>query len=187
MFVSNHALAGLVIGRRAPRPTLAFCAGLGSHFVMDAILHWGPRSDSALMTVAVRDGVVATWALLVTTSGQASRCEVAGVLGAVLPDLRFPAKEMLALRLFPRWFDVLHDGVQWERPGLLASEGAAFAILLAAAAGRKQRIRPAFAGMGGACCEGVRHRWGQMSSAPWRWRRILAVPSVMGPRGRRLW
>ena len=42
MFVTNHVLSGVVIGRLLEqRPVTAFAAGVGSHLVLDWVPHWG--------------------------------------------------------------------------------------------------------------------------------------------------
>ena len=41
MLLTNHVLSGAVIGALARRPVPAFAAGVASHFVLDAIPHWG--------------------------------------------------------------------------------------------------------------------------------------------------
>ena len=42
MFVTNHALSGVLIGRALEgRPVTAFLVGIGSHLVLDTIPHWG--------------------------------------------------------------------------------------------------------------------------------------------------
>ncbi len=42
MFVTNHVLSGVVIGRLLERhPVTAFVAGVGSHLALDMVPHWG--------------------------------------------------------------------------------------------------------------------------------------------------
>ena len=41
VFITNHALAGAVIGRVVRRPALAFGLGVASHIGMDMVLHYG--------------------------------------------------------------------------------------------------------------------------------------------------
>ena len=41
MLLTNHVLSGALIGARARGPEQAFAAGVASHFVLDAIPHWG--------------------------------------------------------------------------------------------------------------------------------------------------
>ena len=41
MFITNHALAGAVIGRVVRRPALAFGLAVASHIGMDMVLHYG--------------------------------------------------------------------------------------------------------------------------------------------------
>jgi hypothetical protein len=58
MLVTTHVLAGAVIGSRTRSPVTAYGPGVLSHFVLDAVPHWGPDADhDELMRVAVRDGL----------------------------------------------------------------------------------------------------------------------------------
>ncbi len=75
MFVTNHALSGVVIGRcLKDRPAAAFVVGLGSHLVMDSIPHWGcdlerPGGPERFLRVARRDGLLGL--LVMATAGLA--------------------------------------------------------------------------------------------------------------------
>lgn len=55
--VTNHVLVGAAIGAVARRPVVAFTAGVVSHFVLDAVPHWGSGGNCEyFMRIAVRDG-----------------------------------------------------------------------------------------------------------------------------------
>ena len=41
MLLTNHVLSGALIGALTRRPLPAFAAGVTSHFVLDAVPHWG--------------------------------------------------------------------------------------------------------------------------------------------------
>ena len=66
MLITNHVVAGAVIGAVAPGPASAFVLGIASHVVMDALPHWGHPDYGVFIKVAVVDGLVglatlATW------------------------------------------------------------------------------------------------------------------------------
>ena len=49
MFVTNHVLSGVVVGRLLERhPVAAFVVGVGSHLALDMVPHWGCEADRAL-------------------------------------------------------------------------------------------------------------------------------------------
>ena len=64
MFVTNHVLSGVVIGRLLRRhPVTAFVAGVASHLVLDMVPHWGCDLKTAddwegFVRYAKRDGVL---------------------------------------------------------------------------------------------------------------------------------
>ncbi len=48
MFVTNHVLSGVVIGRLLEqRPVAAFFVGVGSHLALDMVPHWGCEFEDA--------------------------------------------------------------------------------------------------------------------------------------------
>ena len=60
MLLTNHVLSGALIGALARRPAAAFAAGVASHFVLDALPHWGNwGSIRRFLRAAVPDGLVA--------------------------------------------------------------------------------------------------------------------------------
>ena len=63
MLITNHVLAGALIGTLSPGPVSAFAAGVVSHFVMDAVPHWGGYDIHDVLHVAVVDGLVGATAL----------------------------------------------------------------------------------------------------------------------------
>ena len=92
MLITNHVLSGAVIGAVARRPAAAFTLGVASHFVLDAIPHWGDWGDdkSVFMRVAVRDGLagLAVMGAFTAVAEPSARLAIlAGMAGAALPDL----------------------------------------------------------------------------------------------------
>ena len=65
MFVTNHVLSGVVIGRLLERrPLAAFAVGVGSHLALDMVPHWGCELRSAEgkeLLLATQNGMVC-WA-----------------------------------------------------------------------------------------------------------------------------
>ena len=139
MFVTNHVLSGVLIGRLLKRrPGAALIAGVASHLVLDAIPHWGCSSSEPgradFLTMAKRDGVLglaamASVALAVEQPARAAT--VAAMTGAVLLDLDKPFLHFLGFNPFPAVVQELHDRIQNESRGGMPNElrfGAAFAL-----------------------------------------------------------
>jgi hypothetical protein len=117
VLVTTHVLSGAVIGAYAPSVESALLRGFGSHFVLDAIPHWG-SDDGLSMRVAVVDGLVGLAAIAAVARASSSRrrtAVLAGVFGACLPDVDKPAVVFFGRSPFPRWFDAVHAGIQHER------------------------------------------------------------------------
>lgn len=137
MFITNHALAGAVLGRVVRRPSAAFVAGMASHVAMDMVLHWGEEVDwDRFVAVARVDGSVglgACAALLATTPPPARPAVAAGIAGACLIDMDKPGKHFFGRSPFPGGFDRFHERIQNEGPigGLVeAATAAALAVAL---------------------------------------------------------
>jgi hypothetical protein len=117
VLVTNHVLAGALIGNVAPGPVSAFVVGVASHFTMDAVPHWGGYEIRDVLPVAVVDGLVGASVLLLVakTTRRARRTRVvAGMLGAALPDTDKPWDLFVGGSTFPAGFDRFHNGVQNE-------------------------------------------------------------------------
>jgi hypothetical protein len=153
VFVTNHALSGLVIGRALEgRPVAAFVAGAGSHLVVDMIPHWGCDKDAEgsaerFLRAARRDGllglaVMAAGALAVDR--KARPAVMAAMVGAVLLDIDKPFGHFLGINPFPRPVQRLHSWAQNESESGMANEavfGVVFAAIDAVVAARS-RGRP---------------------------------------------
>jgi len=140
VLLTNHVLSGALIGALARRPLPAFTAGVASHFVLDAVPHWGKwDSKRHFVRVAVRDGLVSLAAMgaLAAVSPPDRRLAVlAGMAGAAMPDLDKPAKLWFGRSPFPRVVDRFHKRIQDEaahrfRVELLATAALAAAVLFA--------------------------------------------------------
>ncbi|NUR26503.1 MAG: hypothetical protein HOV83_11760 [Catenulispora sp.] len=143
MLVTNHVLSGAVIGAATKRPVPAFLLGVASHFVLDALPHWGEWDDEEhFFRVAVADGLIGLAAMGVMTRaawkaadaegnekperkpekpGKAARFRLAasvlaGMAGAAMPDLDKPSDRLLGLQLWPDAVNRFHSRIQDEAP-----------------------------------------------------------------------
>lgn len=117
MLVTNHVLSGALIGARCPGPVSAFAAGVASHFVLDAVPHWGDVEWEEMVPVGVRDGLtgLAAMGLLWSRSPRSARLRVlAGMAGAAFPDLDKPYLLFFGRSPFPDRFDDFHLAIQRE-------------------------------------------------------------------------
>jgi hypothetical protein len=136
MLITNHVLSGAVIGAVARRPVPAFGAGIASHFVLDAVPHWGKwRNREHFMHIAVRDGLtgLAAMAAITAIAPPTTRAAVlAGMAGAALPDLDKPSVIYFGRSPFPRVVNEFHGAIQDEAQGRAHIEaGAALVFGLA--------------------------------------------------------
>ncbi len=136
MFITNHVLVGSLIGLALPRrPIVAFGAGVASHYVCDAVPHWGIYGDRPrFLKYAVTDGLIGltTMTVIARKVPAPSRIAVlAGMLGAAFPDTDKPAELFFDRSPFPVWADAFHTRIQRESPRRLRHE-IAFGLALAA-------------------------------------------------------
>jgi hypothetical protein len=117
VLVTTHVLSGAVIGAFSPSPEVALVRGFGSHFVLDAIPHWG-CPDEDMLKVAVPDGLIglaAIGAVALAASPGRRVAVLSGVFGACLPDIDKPSLLFFGRSPFPPWFDRFHGAIQHER------------------------------------------------------------------------
>lgn len=118
MFITNHVLAGAVIGLVAPRrPAKVALVAAGSHFVLDSVPHWGTEDEVKFRKVAIVDGLVglATMRAVVGAVPRGTRVAVlAGMLGAAFPDSDKPALMFFGRSPFPPAVDRFHSRIQRE-------------------------------------------------------------------------
>lgn len=144
MFVTTHVLAGTALGLVTRHPLLGLAAGAASHLALDSVPHWGGVARPTFLAVAVVDGLlgVAVLAAAVRTTPRALRLRVvAGITGAVVPDLDKPAVLFLGVNPFPAAFERLHGAVQREAAGWWWVEVLTGALLAAAVVALLQRAR----------------------------------------------
>jgi hypothetical protein len=150
MLVTNHVLSGALIGAVTRRPGVALGAGIASHFVLDAVPHWGDWGDdtSLFLRVAVRDGLtgLAVMGTLAAAAPPRVRLAViAGMVGAALPDLDKPSKMFFGRSPFPRAVDWFHGAIQREARGrfpMEAAVGAGFATATIAVLVARAKAKP---------------------------------------------
>ncbi|HEY3880944.1 MAG TPA: hypothetical protein VGM12_20320 [Trebonia sp.] len=147
MLVTNHVLSGAVIGAATRRVLPAFVLGVASHFVLDAIPHWGHwTKPPSFMQVAVSDGLtgLAVMGAMTAIAPKGARAAVlAGMAGAALPDIDKPSNVFFGRSPWPRAFDRFHMGIQTEAPHHLKNEVAAAVVCCTAALGLLRRPRKA--------------------------------------------
>src|SRR5690606_27262755 len=152
MFITNHALAGALIGLVVPHPGAAFVAGLASHVAMDRVLHWGDERVGwdEFVRVARVDGTVGLGvsglALAAAAPALARPSVAAGIAGACLIDMDKAGEHFFGRSPFPAAVDRFHARIQNERPIGLVCEA------LAAPGPAAALARPSVAaGIAGAC------------------------------------
>lgn len=145
MLVTNHVLSGAIIGAVTRRPVPAFLLGVGSHFALDAVPHWGGiRDRRKFLQIAVPDGLtglVVIGAMAAVSPADRRLAVLAGMAGAALPDLDKPSRLFFGRSPFPRAWDDFHRAVQREAPGRAHREFLAGASLGAAALALLRRPR----------------------------------------------
>jgi hypothetical protein len=118
VLLTNHVLSGALIGALARRPVPAFALGVASHFVVDAVPHWGDwGSQRRFLRVAVPDGLISLavmGAIAAATPPDRRLTVLAGMTGAALPDLDKPSNLWFGRSPFPAVVDRFHWGIQRE-------------------------------------------------------------------------
>jgi hypothetical protein len=131
MFVTNHVLSGVVIGRLLERhPVTAFVVGVGSHLVLDMVPHWGcdMRTDDGrqlFLRYAKRDGLAGLLAMACAAGAverRARTATIAAMVGATLLDADKPVLHYFGRNPFPRVVRRIHSRAQNESPVGLPNE-----------------------------------------------------------------
>jgi hypothetical protein len=133
MLVTNHVLSGALIGAAVRRPLPAAVLGAASHFVLDAVPHWGKfhRVPGGMLRVAVPDGLAglaAIGAFAALASRERRPAVLAGMAGAAFPDIDKPSRLFFGRSPFPRAVDKFHSAIQDEAPDRAHYELAAAAV-----------------------------------------------------------
>ncbi len=131
MFVTNHVLSGVVIGRPLQRhPVAAFLVGVGSHLLLDMVPHWSCDAKTAagrelFLRYAKRDGLMGLLVMAGAAAAverQARTATVAAMAGAVLLDADKPAIHFLGRNPFPKAVRRIHSRAQNESPQGMPNE-----------------------------------------------------------------
>lgn len=133
MLITNHVIAGAIIGSLSPSKRTAFAVGVVSHLALDVIPDMGVRDRTHFLRLAVIDGLIGASAMAgiakLAPTDERSRV-VAGMLGACLLDANKPSREFFGRSPFPEWLDRAHNAIQSESPEKLGQE-----VLLAVSGG----------------------------------------------------
>jgi hypothetical protein len=147
VLLTNHVLSGALIGALVRRPVPAFAAGVASHFVLDAVPHWGDwGSRRRFVRVAMADGLVSlavAGAFAAASPSERRSAVLAGMAGAALPDVDKPTRLWFGWSPFPAAVDRFHSRIQreaWDRGYVEVLAAAALTpAALAALRGRLSR------------------------------------------------
>jgi hypothetical protein len=135
VFITNHVLAGALIGSALP-PAPAVAAGFVSHLVMDNLPHYGAGGGPLDLPLARKDGLLglAGIAFCAAMAPAERRPSVlAGIFGACLPDTDKLGEHFVGRSPWPPAFDRFHQRIQRESLNRLPIEVAAAATMALAA------------------------------------------------------
>lgn len=145
MLVTNHVLAGAVLGRAVRSVPVAFAGGVLSHLVLDAVPHWGGMPLEEVMGVAVVDGLAGLTAMAAVTLATEPDLRVAvlaGMAGGAFLDLDKPSTVFFGFSPFPQGVDGFHARIQSESPRRMPQEllvGLTTSLVIAALSLRARR------------------------------------------------
>jgi hypothetical protein len=140
VFITNHVLAGALIGHVLP-PVPAVAVGFLSHLAMDNLPHYGTTNRGVGGTplhlpTARKDGLLGLAGIAYCTAlaPAAKRPAVlAGILGACLPDTDKLGEHFVGRSPWPPGFDRFHKYIQREALNRFPIEvGTAVGLTLAA-------------------------------------------------------
>lgn len=124
---TNHVLTGVAIGLAVHQPALAIPAAIASHFVLDALPHYGSDSHSTkrFLYILAADGAVIMAILLALAIGQPEHFGLAIVCGLLaaspdfmwLPNFLRDLSDHHTRRLYDNPVTKFHKRIQWaEKP-----------------------------------------------------------------------
>ena len=117
MFITNHVLAGALIGDALP-PVPAVAAGFVSHLLMDNLPHYGGGGGPLHIPTAQKDGLLGLAAIAGCTlaaTPERRLAVLAGILGACLPDTDKLGEHFAGRSPWPVAFDRFHKRIQREK------------------------------------------------------------------------
>ncbi|HSP37134.1 MAG TPA: hypothetical protein VLR26_05225 [Frankiaceae bacterium] len=124
MFITNHVLAGALIGSLLP-PVPAVAVGFASHLVMDNLPHYGEGGGPLHLPTARKDGLLGLAGIAfctVLTPAARRPGMLAGIFGACLPDTDKLGDHFIGRSPWPAGFDRFHKWIQREAPNRLPIE-----------------------------------------------------------------
>ena len=134
---SNHMVAGALIASVTPQPVVAIPLALVSHFVMDALPHYGDNNkNSWLNQVLIIDALLTVTFIFAIIIGQPIGwvLMLSAGLVALSPDLVWLPHYIADMKgnpLTPGPFARFSKWIQWgERPWGIYIEGAVLIVLL---------------------------------------------------------
>jgi hypothetical protein len=125
VLITNHVLAGALVGAVSRGPVSAFVTGVASHFALDVVPHFGDIDDDEFLRVAVVDGLVGLTALGLVwrhTAADGRTRVLAGMLGSCAPDADKPSLLFFGRSPFPAVLDRFHAVIQRESRRRLPQE-----------------------------------------------------------------
>ena len=130
MLVTTHCAVGAAVGVVCPSVASAAVLGLGSHFVLDALPHWGsdPACPEVRDRVAVVDGAAGLLVLgllsfsAVRLRSPLTRRMLVSAVAASMPDWDKPYARFIGGELWPDPVNRLHRSIQPESPSRLRRE-----------------------------------------------------------------
>ena len=130
MLVTNHVLAGALIGRVMSRhPVGAFVVGMASHFAMDCCPHFGDeswtRDSPEFLRLAYCDGCCGLAAMAIAAGlspGRSRKTVIAAMAGAAVVDSDKPLEHFFDWNPWPEKWNQFHKRIQNEEPNRLPIE-----------------------------------------------------------------
>jgi hypothetical protein len=136
VLITNHVLSGALIGAVARTPARALALGVVSHFVLDAVPHWGDwGSQQRFLKVAIVDGLAGLAVMSTATAmtpPDRRAAVLAGMAGAAIPDLDKPARLWFGRSPWPGAIDRFHSAIQDEASDRFGREMKFMAVFAAA-------------------------------------------------------
>lgn len=120
MVIAPHMLVGAAVGSQASNVWLAFCFGLLSHFLIDALPHWDYLkgvdigNPNHLKKIAL-DFILGTGLVLILIWSESQKLFILiAITGALLPDFLEVAYENFNIKLL-RPFSRFHDWIHYHK------------------------------------------------------------------------
>lgn len=126
MMATNHGLTGAALGLAVHEPVAAVGLALGSHFILDAMPHFGSESHASkgFLTLIAFDllGIIAIISLLAGLQPDNWQLAIGCAVVAMIPDVMWLPNWLLTLsgrakRPHKHFLPRFHKSIQWaEKP-----------------------------------------------------------------------